>query len=624
MTDSEDQTDIDDEQLDSTPPSQAMAASSYKILGEFSDSSGAGVLGKNTASNGTPIGVQGAVPNASGGFGLDTPDDARVGGAIETPTGHNLTVDGSTVFRTEALGTDGNGNTTGGSIVGGMPLNSANGAVGAVIGGGGASGDEDLGGSIGVRTNNNQVLYDFGTISGGFNNRAYSEAVVAGGSRNTASNTRATVSGGWRNVASASGSTIGGGGSNTAAGTDATVAGGTLNEAYTGFDSIGGGSYNQVGWPSTTPNLYGTVGGGWLNHVEGKYGTIAGGAPSDTTDWTSQNDTNNTVYDDYGSIGGGGGNQAGTSTSGTEDGIFATVPGGRDNTASGAYSFAAGRQAQAEHDGAFVWADSTSGSVTSTASNQFLIEAGGGVGVNTTSPDAPLDVGGGNNFDLQATEGDFKIGDDTHRFKIGVATGGGGAGIATMRAQSSNINKLNLGAGTSDVVSIETDSVSSVYPASDNTYSLGKSGNRWSAIYAADGTIQTSDARLKTNVSDLDSGIETVQALRPVSYEWDEETDEAQAEADTRLGLIAQEVADVVPEAVVEPEDADGPLGLAYDMLIPVLLDAVDEQQETIDDLQTESEHLRERNANLEGRLDAVEAHLGLSGTDGTATPADD
>jgi len=70
---------------------------------------------------------------------------------------------------------------------------------------------------------------------------------------------------------------------------------------------------------------------------------------------------------------------------------------------------------------------------------------------------------------------------------------------------------------------------------------------------------------------------------------------ESDDERDTKLGLIAQEVADVVPEAVVEPDDEDGYLGLSYESLVPVLVDAVKQQQDRIDDLEAELERLQSR-----------------------------
>ena len=78
----------------------------------------------------------------------------------------------------------------------------------------------------------------------------------------------------------------------------------------------------------------------------------------------------------------------------TAAGKYATAL-GYNTTASGAGSLAAGAQAQAQHDGAFVWADYNPGSsFASTTTNQFLIRAGNGVGINKNNPTAALDVNG--------------------------------------------------------------------------------------------------------------------------------------------------------------------------------------------------------------------------------------
>jgi trimeric autotransporter adhesin len=70
------------------------------------------------------------------------------------------------------------------------------------------------------------------------------------------------------------------------------------------------------------------------------------------------------------------------------------VPGGDSNSAAGQYSFAAGKRAKANHDGAFVWGDSTLADVASTAANQFIVRASGGVWFGTTStPGTDLTAG---------------------------------------------------------------------------------------------------------------------------------------------------------------------------------------------------------------------------------------
>ena len=61
------------------------------------------------------------------------------------------------------------------------------------------------------------------------------------------------------------------------------------------------------------------------------------------------------------------------------NGFGSTVPGGSDNTAAGNYSFASGRHARANHDGSFVWADSSDFDFASTVPDGFFVRAVGGV-----------------------------------------------------------------------------------------------------------------------------------------------------------------------------------------------------------------------------------------------------
>ena len=124
------------------------------------------------------------------------------------------------------------------------------------------------------------------------------------------------------------------------------------------------------------PNI---IGGNAFNSVSaGVVGATIGGGGEPTFP--------NQVTASSGTVSGGRKNTAG--------GFAATVPGGQQNTAGGSYSFAAGIGANALHDGTFVWADNGTTSFGSTAINQFLIRAGGGVGINKNNPATALDVNG--------------------------------------------------------------------------------------------------------------------------------------------------------------------------------------------------------------------------------------
>ncbi len=69
---------------------------------------------------------------------------------------------------------------------------------------------------------------------------------------------------------------------------------------------------------------------------------------------------------------------------------------------------------------------------------------GGNVGINTSSPGTLFDVRGINNWNTATSEGDVRIGDPTYRLKIGVATGGAGAGDVRISADGGT-NRIFLG-----------------------------------------------------------------------------------------------------------------------------------------------------------------------------------
>ena len=117
-------------------------------------------------------------------------------------------------------------------------------------------------------------------------------------------------------------------------------------------------------------------------------------------------------------------------------------------------------------------------------------------------------------------------------------------------------------------------------PDFNNTYSLGTSGQRWSEVWTNAGAINTSDARLKTNIVVSPYGLNEVMQMQPVQYNW-----KTNPGNDLQIGFLAQDIQKLIPEAVVEPANGD-PLGMKYNELIPVLVKAIQEQQKKIDELE--------------------------------------
>ncbi|HOP12447.1 MAG TPA: tail fiber domain-containing protein [Lentimicrobium sp.] len=145
-------------------------------------------------------------------------------------------------------------------------------------------------------------------------------------------------------------------------------------------------------------------------------------------------------------------------------------------------------------------------------------------------------------------------------------------------------------------------------PTTDNTKTLGGSGYRWSTIYAANGTNNTSDARQKQNIRPISYGLDAVMRMKPVLFEWKNKPEDG-----SKPGFLAQDLLEVIPEVVVTKEkEVDretgkvsfkeaASLGVYYSDLIPVLAKAIQEQQamiqqqqETIDKLKDEVDEIKQ------------------------------
>ena len=108
----------------------------------------------------------------------------------------------------------------------------------------------------------------------------------------------------------------------------------------------------------------------------------------------------------------------------------------------------------------------------------------------------------------------------------------------------------------------------------DNTLSMGQSGNRWTAVWAVNGTIQTSDARLKTDVVPEPLGLDFISKLKPVEYQWTDGKSPG-----VHHGLIAQDVEQALDGApfagLVRPADDKSYYGLNYEELTAPLIRSV-------------------------------------------------
>ncbi len=108
----------------------------------------------------------------------------------------------------------------------------------------------------------------------------------------------------------------------------------------------------------------------------------------------------------------------------------------------------------------------------------------------------------------------------------------------------------------------------------------------------------TSDARLKTKIEDYDEALKTVNQIGIKKYE------RIANPGNEEIGVIAQELQKVYPQAVSGSPDSDvktDPMMVDYSKLTPLLVKGMQEQQEVI-------EELKKHNAELENRLNKLES----------------
>ena len=113
-------------------------------------------------------------------------------------------------------------------------------------------------------------------------------------------------------------------------------------------------------------------------------------------------------------------------------------------------------------------------------------------------------------------------------------------------------------------------------------------------IVAYSSTI--SDKRLKDNVTTIENPLDKIKALRGVEYDWNNGSKKGMHD----LGLIAQEVEEVIPEIIsehtlpfVEGDDDTLYKTVDYEKMVAVLIEGMKEQQTQIDSLKTEIEILK-------------------------------
>jgi len=255
----------------------------------------------------------------------------------------------------------------------------------------------------------------------------------------------------------------------------------------------------------------------------------------------------------------------------------------------------------------------------------LAINSSGNVGIGTTSPDNTLHVdasGGGTikitreassttNFlrlECDGTNGSivskqatiFNNG-DAERMRI-ASDGGVAIGTTSTASRSLSISQLAANAQALLVSSSSSDVSSNAEllflqfqgdatPAAGSKLVGFYNQNSIMGSITAGGTASvvyntTSDYRMKKNITPIENGLKRLNQLQPVKFDWI-------ADGTSSEGFIAHEAQEVFPDAVTGEKDGEEMQGMDYGRITPLLVKAIQEQQEQIEQLKTEIQTLK-------------------------------
>jgi hypothetical protein len=253
---------------------------------------------------------------------------------------------------------------------------------------------------------------------------------------------------------------------------------------------------------------------------------------------------------------------------------------------------------------------------------RITVDASGKVGIGTTSPSSPLDVRGGNVFvdgggsggasqvilTTSASSGSNfgQISNTGTRWSLGYGSSIGtvgtevltwnssnAVGIGTTAPTANNVKRLYITGGESVMAVRNTNATDPSQRVQIEFFDNGGTRRGYISSSNASTVFSTSsDYRLKEVLEPLPNGLDRLKELNPVKFKW---TDSGHIQE----GFIAHEAQKVFPDAIGGEKDAvkeDGSLDLQtmdYGRITPLLVKAIQEQQEQIEQLKVEIQTLK-------------------------------
>ena len=216
-----------------------------------------------------------------------------------------------------------------------------------------------------------------------------------------------------------------------------------------------------------------------------------------------------------------------------------------------------------------------------------------------------------------ATENSIYIGDATRAGASGqtnqivIGHSANGVGSNTVSLGNSSVNMLAIGGNiiynnaSATVANLLNTTFTTVnFAGAATTLNMGVAGGATTVsgnLTVSGNFYNPSDKRLKRDIKTLSSVLDKINQIRGVNFEFIDQTKYA---AGPQIGVIAQELQAVYPELVTKGED--GFLKVDYTHLTAILVQAINEQQTQIGNLQNRVDEQKKRLDTLQSQIDAI------------------
>ena len=163
----------------------------------------------------------------------------------------------------------------------------------------------------------------------------------------------------------------------------------------------------------------------------------------------------------------------------------------------------------------------------------------------------------------------------------------GGSGIVSSSTQIVSLLPTGVVSGSSQILGGSTIHSGSSGNYQFNSIGIGTAASNTTGEIRATGDITAyyaSDIRLKENIQPISNALQKINQISGNTYDWKEGYDEVHSHKGNDIGVIAQEIEQVLPQIVTNRDN--GYKAVQYEKIIPLLIEAIKELSIKITELE--------------------------------------